>query len=112
MEHVPVIALNTGNSSSLEKNPGFKLTLPMFNNLMKGLIYGDLLMRVLYRVRPYELVPGSANRLYDAWVKRCQESLKKGSSREYTQSIRQIVKDFDDLKLDEELVKPQGRGCR
>lgn len=64
-------------------------------------------MRVLYRVRPYELVPGSANRLYDAWVKRCQESLKKGSSREYTQSIRQIVKDFDDLKLDEELVKPK-----
>ena len=79
----------------------------MFHNLMKGLIYGDLLMRVLYRVRPYELVPGSSDRLYDKWVKLCQESLKKGNSRDYTSTINQIVKDFDNLKLDEELVKPK-----
>jgi len=107
MEHVPVIALNTGNSSSLEKNPGFKITLPMFNKLMRGLIYGDLLMRVLYRVRPYELVPGSANRLYEEWVERCQESLQKGNKRNFTETIRQIVKDFDHLKIDEDLVKPK-----
>ena len=45
------------------------ITLPMFTKLMRGLISGDLLMGVLYRVRPYELVLGSANRLYDEWVK-------------------------------------------
>ena len=28
-------------------------------------VYGDLLMKVLYRVRPYEVVKGSANKLYD-----------------------------------------------
>ena len=107
MEYVPVVALNTGNSSSLEKNPGFKITLPMFNKLMRGLIYGDLLMRVLYRVRPYEKVPGSANRLYEVWVERCQESLRNGNSKDYNQTIRQIVRDFDHLELDEELVKPK-----
>ena len=107
MGHVPVIALNTGNSSSLEKNPGFKITLSMFNKLMRGLIYGDLLMRVLYRVRPYEQVPGSANRLYDEWVKHCQESLKQGNRREYEDNIRQIVKDFDHLPINEDLVKPK-----
>ncbi len=26
-----------------------------------GCVYGDLLMKVLYRVRPYEKVKGSAN---------------------------------------------------
>jgi predicted nucleotide-binding protein (sugar kinase/HSP70/actin superfamily) len=107
MEHVPVVALNTGNSSSLEKNPGFKITLPIFNRLMKGLIYGDLLMRVLYRVRPYEKVPGSANRLYEKWVERCQESLKNGNNKDYNKTIHQIVQDFDHLELNEELVKPK-----
>jgi len=106
-EHVPVIALNTGNSSSLEKNPGFKFTIPMFNKLMRGLIYGDLLMRVLYRVRPYEKFPGSANLLYDYWVSRCQESLKKGNRKEHSKNICQIVKDFDKLELYEDLVKPK-----
>jgi len=107
MEQVPVIALNTGNSSSLETNPGFKFTVPMFNKIMRGLIYGDLLMRVLYRVRPYEKFPGSANLLYDSWVKRCQESLKSGNKREHDENILQIVADFDSLELYEDLVKPK-----
>ncbi|TGE32399.1 2-hydroxyacyl-CoA dehydratase [Desulfosporosinus sp. Sb-LF] len=107
LEQVPVIALNTGNSSNLENNPGFKLTLPMFNQLMMGLMYGDLLMRVLYRVRPYEKSPGSANHLYDYWVLRCQESLKKGNKKDYIVNIRQIVKDFDNLELFEDVVKPR-----
>lgn len=81
--HIPVVALNTGNSSSLEQNPGFKITLPIFKKVMQGLIYGDLLMRVLYRVRPYEMEPGSANRLYESWVARCQESLKTGNTKDY-----------------------------
>jgi len=107
MEHVPVIALNMGNSSNLENNPGFKFTISMFNKLMRGLIYGDLLMRVLYRVRPYEKFPGSANRLYDDWVIRCQESLKKGNRKDHTENIRQIVKDFDKLEIHKELIKPK-----
>ncbi len=107
LEHVPVIALNTGNSSNLETNPGFKFTMPLFRKTMRGLIYGDLLMRVLYRVRPYEKFPGSANLLYDYWVNRCQESLKKGNRREHVENIRQIVKDFDKLTIYEDLVKPK-----
>src|SRR5680860_919145 len=107
MEHVPVIAINTGNSSSLENNPGFKFTISMFNTLMRGLIYGDLLMRVLYRVRPYEKFPGSANILYDYWVKRCQESLKKGNRKEHAENIRQIVIDFGKLEIYEDLIKPK-----
>lgn len=107
LEQVPVIALNTGNSSTKDNNPGFEITIPMFNKIMRGLIYGDLLMRVLYRVRPYEKVPGSANRLYDAWVERIQQSLKKGKKQEFHENIRLIVHDFDNLEIDEGLVKPK-----
>ena len=40
----------------LEKQPGFRITLPFIKKLIMGIIYGDLFMRVLYRVRPYEKV--------------------------------------------------------
>jgi len=49
--HIPVISLNF---AGLEKNPGFKMSLGLVNKALIALVYGDLLMRVLYRVRPYE----------------------------------------------------------
>lgn len=104
LDHIPVISLN---ASGLEKNPGFKITRPMFNDLMMGLIYGDLFMRVLYRVRPYEKVTGSANALYERWVEKCQASLVKSNRQEFRDNIYGIVRDFDNLPLQEQLVKPK-----
>lgn len=104
LEDIPVISLN---ASGLEKNPGFKLTLPMLDNLMMGLVYGDLLMRVLYRVRPYEKVSGSANKLYKYWVDKCQKSLITGAKKEFAKNIQGIVNDFDNLEIYEKLVKPR-----
>jgi predicted nucleotide-binding protein (sugar kinase/HSP70/actin superfamily) len=104
MEQIPVISLNT---SGLEKNPGFKITFKVLNDLLMALVYGDLLMRVLYRVRPYELVPGSAQKLYEYWVDKCQVALKGGKRKEFRSSVYQIVKDFDKLAIDESLIKPK-----
>ncbi len=104
LEHIPVISLNV---SGLEKNPGFKITIPMLDNLLRGLVYGDLLMRVLYRVRPYEKVQGSANRLYEYWVDGCQKSLISGKTKDFTENIHRIVQDFDNLEIQEDLVKPR-----
>ena len=61
MSQVPVLSLS---AQGFEKNPGFKLTLPLIDNLVKSLVVGDVFMRVLYRTRPYEAIPGSANQLY------------------------------------------------
>ncbi|KJS20577.1 MAG: 2-hydroxyglutaryl-CoA dehydratase [Clostridiaceae bacterium BRH_c20a] len=103
IEHVPVISLSTG----LEKNPGFKITPAIFDNLMMGLVYGDLLMRVLYKVRPYEKIPGSANKLYRHWVDRCQEALSNGGKSKFKENIFNIVKDFDSMEIYGDLVKPK-----
>ncbi len=104
MEHVPILSLN---ASGLEKHPGFKVTLPMLDKLMMGLTYGDLFMRLLYRVRPYEKVPGSANSLYGQWVARCQESLRSGGRKEFKENIYNIVADFDNFEIHEDLIKPR-----
>ncbi|WP_054743768.1 hypothetical protein [Cellulosilyticum ruminicola] len=41
-----------------------------------AIIYGDLLTKVLYRVRPYEKVTGSAQALYEKWFAICKTSLQ------------------------------------
>ena len=96
LEHIPVISANL---SGLENNPGFKITYKLAKKVIIGALYGDLFMRVLYRVRPYEKVKGSANALYESWVEKCQENVKNGSLREFKKNVYQIVHDFDTLPL-------------
>ena len=102
-EHIPVISLN---AVGLESNPGFKITRALLNKSLIALVYGDLLMRVLYRVRPYERIKGSANLLYEGWVEKCKESVRSGKHGEFKRNIKNIVSDFDSLEI-EDIKKPR-----
>jgi len=104
MEHVPVISASL---QGLEKNPGFKVSLDMAQHMVMGVLLGDLLMRVIYKVRPYEKVKGSTNELAEKWFKKCREDLENGGFKEYKENIKQIVKDFDNLEIDETITKPK-----
>lgn len=104
MEHIPIISLS---ATGIEKNPGFKLNLSLISNMLVAVVYGDLLMRVLYRVRPYEKIPGSANTLYEKWVEKCNESLLNGNKKQFKDNIYGIVHDFDNLEINDEMVKPK-----
>ncbi len=68
--------------------------------------YGDLLMNVLYRTRPYEKVTGSAMELYEKWVAKGKVTVAKGGVRQYKKEMFTIVKDFDCLALNDE-TKPR-----
>ena len=107
---IPVIAIST---QGLEDNPGFKATPPLLHRAIKALILGDLLMKCLYRVRPYEVEKGSANKLYELWDTIVREtiehhgysktaarapSIKKGYLP-YNVLAKEIVKSFDALPL-------------
>ena len=96
MAHIPVVSLS---AVGLEKNPGLKFTPGLINKALQSILYGDLLMRVLYRVRPYEATPGAANALYDHWNKICKKSVRKGSLRQFKKNCYNIVADFDNLPL-------------
>ncbi len=105
LAHIPVISLN-GNS--MEKNEGFSITPAALLDAMRAITYGDLLMRCLYRVRPYEQTAGSANALHQKWKNICIDSLTNKRSRySYAQVCRGIVKDFDRLPIHEDLIKPR-----
>lgn len=103
MSHIPVISLN---ALGLESNPGFKLTKPVVEKLVQSILYGDLFMRVLYKTRPYEEVPGSANALHDYWVHACKSALIKGDRKTFTKTVKDIVNAFDTLPL-KDIRKPQ-----
>ncbi|MCX7841656.1 MAG: 2-hydroxyacyl-CoA dehydratase [Clostridia bacterium] len=95
-ENVPVISLS---AAGLEKNPGFNISAGLLHRAMMALVFGDLLMRVLYRTRPYERFKGSADRLYEMWSEKCTEAVSKGKFKESSKLIKEIVKDFDNVEL-------------
>ncbi len=106
LPHVPVIALSFKDLG--EENPGFKVTPPMLLQAAYSIFYGDLLMMALYRTRPYEVEPGSANRLFDYWMGVCRDQLMTGVSRKkFKETVRHIVEDFDTLPLAGEGTKPR-----
>ena len=66
-DQVPVISLNV---SGLEKNKGFRLTLPLLRQAMAALVYGDLLMLLSNQVKPYETEKGQAMAMAETWSRR------------------------------------------
>ena len=102
MSQIPVISMSAG----IEKNPGLKINLKLAHRAIQALIYGDVFMRVLYRVRPYEAVPGSANALHEKWLAIVQKSVQNGNKAEFKRNIKNIVKEFDELPL-KDVKKPR-----
>ena len=103
---VPVISINM---VGLEKNPGFKLSPSLIQHGLYALEFGDIFMRCLYRVRPYELVPGSANELHEKWKDKCIKFVSNTnwlSHRKYKKMCRQIIEDFDNLPM-KDIKKPR-----
>lgn len=95
-DKIPLISLNV---VGLEKNPGFKITPKLAIRAFMALIYGDVLSRCLYRVRPYEIEKGSANRLYDKWNETLKNQLRSISFSRFKKNIVNIVKEFDELPI-------------
>ena len=103
--HIPVISLSM---SGIEKNEGFKVNFNMIKDAVYALLCGDLIMRCLYRVRPYELTQGSANALRDEMIARCISSLTdKNDKTSYRNMCNTIVERFDEFPIDENLKKPR-----
>ena len=94
--HIPVLSLN---ALGLESHPGFKITPALLHRALMAVMIGDVLMRVLYRVRPYEVESGAADALYEKWSFKAQQQLESLSIKKYNKLIEDIVKDFDNLPI-------------
>ncbi len=101
MEQVPVISLNL---SGLESNPGFRLTLPLIKRVVYGAVFGDILMKCIYRMRPYEQEKGSVNRMHEKWEQKCISYVEGNSvsHSEFKRICREMVHDFDNIPITDE----------
>ncbi len=103
-ENIPVISFNI---VGMEKMPGFKLTLPLADRLLKMLVYADLLQKMLTKNRAYEIHKGETQKLFNIWMDKCKKLLQKSTNQEFKQSIYDIVNDFEKIELDTSVEKPR-----
>lgn len=102
--NIPVISFNV---VGMEKMPGFKLTPELLEKMIKCVIYGDLLQKMLTKNRAYEIHPGETKRLFDKWMETCKKMLVKSTNKQFKQSLYDIVNDFEKIELDTSLTKPK-----
>jgi predicted nucleotide-binding protein (sugar kinase/HSP70/actin superfamily) len=75
--------------------------------MIMSMVYGDTLMRILYKTRPYELKAGSADALAEKWGALARANVARGSLLQFRHILREMVREFDELPLDEDLRKPK-----
>ncbi len=102
--NVPVISFNI---VGMEKNPGFKITIPFMERLLKSVVYGDLLQKLLLKNRAYEINKGETQKLYEKWMEKSKELVKKSNIKQFKQSIYDMVNDFEKIELDTSIKKPK-----
>ena len=105
MSQIPVISLNL---AGIESNPGFRLTPELFFRAAYGAVFGDIFMRCVYRMRPYEKERGSVDTLHQKWLKKCQDFVSGRHLNFFTfrKMCRQIVEEFDAIPVTGE-TKPR-----
>ena len=101
LDYVPVVSLNL---SGMEKNPGFKLTLPILRKAVFAVIYGDLMMNVGWQVRPYEVNQGDTDRC----LQNCREYLLGEMRQGRGMTYKSMVKNFDYIIEQFKAVPVQG----
>ncbi len=83
-EKIPILSLN---ASGFEKQEGFSITLPFAHKCLIAVSYGDILMKLLYHVRPYEKIKGSAFELYETGMKKLR-NIHNGKFSQFKNNIK------------------------
>ena len=103
LEFIPVISLNP---VGWEKNPGFKMTLPLIKGASKACIYADLLMKLTYATRPYEQKSGESNYCLRLCLERYKNALPNINKEKFIELVRQAVNTFSNIEI-RVIKKPQ-----
>ena len=107
LRHIPVVSVNL---SGLERNPGFKLSLPVIRRLAAAMIYGDLIVWLSNQCKPYEVVPGETERLIEYWTDRVTAMFSRGKGllkKDMRGVMREVTADFAKIERKGEGKKPR-----
>lgn len=99
MTQIPVISVNL---SGLEKNSGFKLTLPIIQRMLAAMAYGDQLMLLSNQTRPYEIHKGETDALIQTWIDKVSnhfEDQKAYTLRPMKKLLKEIGQEFASIEV-------------
>ncbi|MCA6079862.1 MAG: acyl-CoA dehydratase activase-related protein [Endomicrobium sp.] len=102
-KNVPVISLSV-TDSSLNKSLG--ISFSMLKDALLVLLYGDLLMRLSNRMRPYEVYSGQTDALVEAWLMRLSDRIGKTLYFDFKKTVKKIIGDFDGIAV-KKVKKPR-----
>ncbi len=93
--NIPVISFNL---VGIESNPGFKVTKTLVKKLTMSCLYGDIIMRLSNRTRPYEVNKGETDKLVEKWIKQVANKKLPINYFSYKKLVKGIVRDFDRIE--------------
>ncbi len=89
----------TGEGVGLEMNPTF------FWGIVRAILIGDVLNSLGYRIRPYEVEPGAADRALETSKKIISDAFEAGSS--ITVALFKVRRELGKVKVDRTRAKPR-----
>ncbi len=98
---VPVLSLSF---NKMEKHSGFKITPMMILKGMIAILYGDLLMLLKNRVKPYEINPGDTDAMLDKWNREIIEQFRHNRGlfgKRLSNNMKRMAEDFHSIPRDE-----------
>ncbi len=101
---VPILTNDDQDSHDL--HPGFKMSLPTAMNIAFAMPVIDILEELLRKMRPYELVPGSAQAAFDRSMDAVVEGLEKGGISGMKKAFAKAIDWMNEVKYDRTNLRP------
>ncbi len=97
--YIPVISLNF---VGMEKNSGFKLSLPMVRRMLYSVLYGDVIMILTNQAKAMEIHHGDAEEKADYWTRKLVDELGRSGPLFYgkiKKNYREMARDFASISM-------------
>ena len=101
---VPVISFNV---VGMEKSDGFKINVKMVEKLLKAVIFGDLIQKLTFRNRAYEIKKGDTEKKFQTWMEKGKKLVANSTYKEFKAAIQEMVDDYEKIKVDLTVKKPR-----
>ncbi len=88
---VPVISVSL---TGLEKNSGFKVTLPLGIKMLYAVFYGDIMMTLYNQIKPYEINEGEADKLLSVLIDKVKHWYSSGEYKHFKKNCKLLVDSF------------------
>lgn len=97
--YIPVISMNV---MGMEEQSGFTLDMKMLRRFLAACVYGDELMYLVNKIRPYETVVGATDALANKWLEKLDTTFKQGKAQAFgtmQKMLNNIAQEFSKLPI-------------